>query len=145
MISDSHDQGGPNPMTRTEAIRRAIDVLGPDAQVPHILDYVWEQFGIGVPPKQLAPDANPARFEPAPLAGNEGAPQFVDEPETSGEVEQESGRQGTATLTAPAAIEVPETETDSARDIELEVPPEPAPAKKPAGKRARTKDRPQDG
>jgi hypothetical protein len=52
------------PLTRTEAIRRAIDALGVNAQVPQILDYVWEHFGIGVPP-QPAQSPQPRAEEPA--------------------------------------------------------------------------------
>ncbi len=43
------------PVTRTEAILQAIDALGASAPVPKILDYVWEHFGIGVPPKPASP------------------------------------------------------------------------------------------
>ena len=35
------------PLSKTEAIRRAIAALGGNAQVPQILDYVRDHFGIG--------------------------------------------------------------------------------------------------
>jgi hypothetical protein len=38
---------GSTPLSKTEAIRQAIAVLGSNAQVPQILDYVRDHFGIG--------------------------------------------------------------------------------------------------
>ena len=49
------------PQSNTEAIRRAIAALGPTAQVPQILDYVREHFGIGGSAGILLPDSSPGR------------------------------------------------------------------------------------
>src|SRR5262245_54926992 len=143
MTSDSHDQGSNDPLSRTEAIRRAIDVLGPEAQVPHILDYVWEHFGIGVPPKKkLAPDTNATPFVANPLASNDPSSRFAAHAEPAGATEQ-----GTAT---PTAVASPEPQAAEARptpnsEPELEARADPAPPKKPAPKRTRPKNRPQEG
>jgi hypothetical protein len=49
-------------ITQTEAIRRAIAALGSGAQVPEILDYVWEHFGMGSGGAALAeaPERDPS-------------------------------------------------------------------------------------
>jgi len=60
------------PMTKTEAIRQAIAVLGSQAQVPQILDYVQEHFGIGT----QGPTAEPA-------AGSPSAPETAEQPPAS--------------------------------------------------------------
>jgi hypothetical protein len=54
------------PLTRTEAIRRAMEALGDDAKVPEILSYVWEHFGIGVP--QTAAESPSAEAPQKPSA-----------------------------------------------------------------------------
>lgn len=57
----------PQPLTRTEAIRRAVLALGYRAPVLEILDYVRQHFGIGGEPGLPAPQA-PAPALPAPEA-----------------------------------------------------------------------------
>jgi hypothetical protein len=52
------------PMSTTEALRRALGALGPDAQVQDIIDYAREHFGL---------DAGERVPAPPPTGGQEPA------------------------------------------------------------------------
>lgn len=63
-------QAGAATVSKPEAIRRAIAALGNNAQVPQILDYVREHFGIGTAPARPGEGAPPGEAR-----GGEAAPE----------------------------------------------------------------------
>jgi hypothetical protein len=67
-------QAGAATVSKPEAIRRAIAALGNNAQVPQILDYVREHFGIGTAPAEPAEGALPRREARAGEAAPEELP-----------------------------------------------------------------------
>jgi hypothetical protein len=64
-VSREQHQPDSPPQTNTEAIRRAIAALGAHAQVPEILEYVHQHFGIGGPAGILLPEYTPGRSAPS--------------------------------------------------------------------------------
>jgi hypothetical protein len=75
------DEAGTATVSRTEAIRNAIAVLGGGAQVPQILDYLRDHYGINgliEPPSFPAPKVTKA----SPREGDGlGRGQGADQPE----------------------------------------------------------------
>jgi hypothetical protein len=121
MKSDSQERGT-IPITRTEAIHQAIVALGASAPVSQILEYVWEHFGIGVPPA-ASPGSPPAR--PAGPTGER--PALVREPAPG---------QAVVALAEPS-LQAPPPADDLPLETSRESPADPSDLKKGKDRRSR--------
>jgi hypothetical protein len=125
MKPDSQDRDQ-TPVTRTEAIHQAIVALGPSAPVAEILEYVWEHFGIGVPPAGSTPPASAAQAGERPGL----------------EQERAAGPAAVALVEPPAEAGL--EASPPADDLPLESPPEspgdPSAMKKSRDRRSRQRE-----
>ncbi len=71
------DTEGTMTLSKTEAVWRAIEVLGYQAEVPQILDYVREHFGIDAATETIVPERT---VEPAPAVQAAALPSVAGAP-----------------------------------------------------------------